>query len=130
MYGTGCEYCMVLDVGIVLCWKKDCESMKRKCSGFVAGCIPSSFWTAIKGLTNFFVDISHRLCEPRYIYVSLYCLLCFYILFIDLNVNLLLLCGPVFLTIGIRAKRSIWFVNSQETRVPGSSGSNGRRRQV
>ena len=34
------------------------------------------------------------------------------------------------LTIGIRAKRSIWFVNSQERRVPGLSGSNGRRGKV
>ena len=44
--------------------------------------------------------------------------MCFCILFIDLTVYLLLLCGPVFLTIGIRAKRSIWLVNSQERRVP------------
>ena len=64
---------MVLDVGIVLCWKRDCESVKRKCSGFAVGRIPSSFWTAIKGLENFFVDVAHRLGEPHYICVSLYC---------------------------------------------------------
>ena len=57
--------------GIVLYWKRDCESVKRKCSSFVAGCIPSSFWTVIKGLANFFVDIAHRLGEPHYICVSL-----------------------------------------------------------
>ena len=119
----------VLDVSIVLYWKRDCESVKRKCSGFAAGCIPSSFWTAIKGLANFFVDVAHRLGEPRYICVSLYCFN-FCILFIDLTIYLLLLCGPVFLTIGIGAKRSIWFVNSHERRVPGLSGSNSRRRKV
>ena len=47
------------------------ESMKRKCKGFVASCIPSSFWTEIKGLENLFVDVAHRLGEPCYIYVSL-----------------------------------------------------------
>ena len=57
--------------GILLYWKRDCESMKRKCSSFAAGCIPSSFWTVIKGLENFFVDVAHRLGEPRYICVSL-----------------------------------------------------------
>ena len=30
---------------------RDYESMKRKCSGFSVGCIPSSFCTIIKGLT-------------------------------------------------------------------------------
>ena len=48
LYHNG--YCSVLDVGTVLYWKRDCESVKRKCSGFAAGCIPSSFWTVIKGL--------------------------------------------------------------------------------
>ena len=33
---------MLLDVGTVLYWKRDCESVKRKCSGFVAGCIQES----------------------------------------------------------------------------------------
>ena len=86
---------MVLDVGIVLCWKRDCESVKRKCSGFAAGRIPSSFWTKIKGLENLFVDVAHRLGEPRYIFVSLYCFNLFCILFIDLTVYLLLLYGLV-----------------------------------
>ena len=40
------------------------------------------------------------------------------------------LCDLVFITIGIIAKKIIWLVNSKETRVPGSSGSNGRRRKV
>ena len=62
---------ILLDVGIVLCWKRDYESVKRTCNGFAAGHIPSSFWTKIKGLTNLFVDIAHRLGEPHYIYVSL-----------------------------------------------------------
>ena len=62
---------MVLDVGIVLYWKRDCESVKRKCSSFAAGRIPSSFWTEIKGLENLFVDVAHRLGEPCYICVSL-----------------------------------------------------------
>ena len=57
--------------GIVLYCKRDCESVKKKCNGFAAGCIPSSFWTVIKGLANFFVDVAHHLDEPRYIYVSL-----------------------------------------------------------
>ena len=39
-----------LSNGIVLYQKRDCDSVKRKCSSFVAGCIPSSFWTIIKGL--------------------------------------------------------------------------------
>ena len=52
--------------GIVMYWKRDYESMKRKCSGFAKGCIPSYFWTG-----NFFVDVAHRLGEPRYICVSL-----------------------------------------------------------
>ena len=43
-----------------------CESVKRKCSGFAAGCIPSSFW-----IENLFVDVAHRLGEPHYICVSL-----------------------------------------------------------
>ena len=42
---------------------------------------------------------------------------------------LLFLYDLVFLSIVIRAKRSIWIVNSQERRVPGSSGRNGRRRK-
>ena len=92
------EHCKSTGYGIVLYWKRDCESVKRKCSGFAAGCIPSSFWTAIKGLANFFVDVAHRLGEPRYICVSLYCFNLFCILFIDIIVYLLLLCGPVFLT--------------------------------
>ena len=87
---------MVLDVGIVLYWKRDCESVKRKCSGFAAGCIPSSLWTAIKGLANFFVDVAHRLGEPSYNCVSLYCLNLFCILFINLTVYLLSLYGPFF----------------------------------
>ena len=28
--------------------ERGCESVKRKCSGFAASCIPSSFWTLIK----------------------------------------------------------------------------------
>ena len=62
---------IVLDVGIVSCWKRDRESVKRKCSGFAAGRIPLSFWTEIKRLANLFVDVAHRLGEPRYICVSL-----------------------------------------------------------
>ena len=65
------EHCKSTGYGIVLYWKRDCESMKRKCSGFAAGCIPSSFRTVIKGLANFFVDVDHRLGEPCYICVSL-----------------------------------------------------------
>ena len=38
------------EYGIVLYWKRDYESVKRKCSGFATGCIPSSFWIVIKGL--------------------------------------------------------------------------------
>ena len=38
------------EYGIVLYWKRDCESVKRKCSSFVVGCIPSSLWTVIQGL--------------------------------------------------------------------------------
>ena len=44
------KHCNTTVYGIVLYWKRYCESMKRKCSGFAAGCIPSSFWTVIKGL--------------------------------------------------------------------------------
>ena len=36
--------------GIVLYWKRGCESVKMKCNGFVVGCIPSSLWTVIKGM--------------------------------------------------------------------------------
>ena len=53
------KHCKMTDYGIVLYWKRDCESVKRKCSSFAAGCIPSSFWTAIKGLANLFVDVAH-----------------------------------------------------------------------
>ena len=87
---------MVVDVGIVLCWKRDYESVKRKCSGFATGRIPSSFWTEIKGLENLFVDVAHHLGEPSYICVSMYCFNLFCILFLNLTVYLLLLCGPVF----------------------------------
>ena len=87
---------MVLDVDIVLCWKRDCESVKRKCSGFAARRIPSSFWTEIKGLENLFVDIAHHLGETHYICVSMYCFNLFCILFIDLTVYVLLLCDPIF----------------------------------
>ena len=65
------KHCKSTEYGIVLYWKRDCESVKRKCNGFPTGCIPSSFWTIIKGLANFFVDVAHRLGEPRYICVSL-----------------------------------------------------------
>ena len=44
------KHCKTTEYGIVLYWKRDYESMKRKCSGFAAGCIPSSFWIVIKGL--------------------------------------------------------------------------------
>ena len=44
------KYCKMIEYGIILCWKRDCESVKRKCSSFAARCIPSSFWTVIKGL--------------------------------------------------------------------------------
>ena len=44
------KHCKTTEYGIVLSWKRDCESEKRKCSGFAAGCIPSSLWTVIKGL--------------------------------------------------------------------------------
>ena len=44
------KHCKSTVYGIVLYWKRDCERVKRKCSSFVAGCIPSSFWTVIKGL--------------------------------------------------------------------------------
>ena len=50
----------------------------------------------IKGLENLFVDVAHRLGEPHYICVSLYCFNLFCILFINLTVYLLLLCGPIF----------------------------------
>ena len=87
---------MVLDVGTVLYWKRDYESVKWKCNGFAAGCIPSSFWTVIKGLENFFVDVAHHLGEPLYICVFLYCFNLFCILFIILTLYMLLLCGPIF----------------------------------
>ena len=36
------KHCNMTMYGIVLYWKRDCESVKRKCSGFAAGCILSS----------------------------------------------------------------------------------------
>ena len=42
--------CKTTEYGIVLYWKRDCESVKRKCNGFAAGCIPSPLWIVIKGL--------------------------------------------------------------------------------
>ena len=65
------KHCNTTVYGIVLYWKRDRESMKRKCNGFAVRCIPSSFQNVIKGLANLFVDIAHRLGEPRYICVSL-----------------------------------------------------------
>ena len=44
------KHCKTTEYGIVLYWKRDYESVKRKCSSFAVGCIPSSFWTVIKGL--------------------------------------------------------------------------------
>ena len=35
--------CKMTEYGIVLYWKRDCESVKRNCNGFDAGCIPSYF---------------------------------------------------------------------------------------
>ena len=37
------EHCKSTGYGIVLYWKRDCESVKRKSNGFAAGCIPTSF---------------------------------------------------------------------------------------
>ena len=65
------KHCKMTEYGIVLYWKRDYESVKRKCYGFATGCIPSSFWTVIKRTGNFFVDIAHRLGEPHYICVSM-----------------------------------------------------------
>ena len=65
------KHCKTTEYGIVLYWKRDCESVKRKCNGFATGCIPSSFWIVIKGQAHFFLDIAHRLGEPCYICVSL-----------------------------------------------------------
>ena len=53
------KHCEITEYGIVLYWKRDCETVKRKCSVFAVGCIPSSFWTVIKGVENFFVDVAH-----------------------------------------------------------------------
>ena len=44
------KHCKTTKYGIVLYWKRDCEGVKRKCNSFAAGCIPSPFWTVIKGL--------------------------------------------------------------------------------
>jgi hypothetical protein len=66
-------------------------------------------------------------CSPHWVnhvYLCLYCivyLLCFIFAF----VFILLPHDPVFITTGIREKG-----NSQEKRVYGSSGSNGRRQKV
>ena len=37
------KHCKMTQYGIVLYWKRDRESVKRKCSGFATGRIPSSF---------------------------------------------------------------------------------------
>jgi hypothetical protein len=60
--------------------------------------------------------------EPRKSVSLLYCV---YFLFCFLICLILLLHGPIFLTTSIREKG-----NSQEKRVPGSSGSNGGRWKV
>ena len=39
------KHCNMTVYGIILYWKRDRESVKRKCNGFAVGCIPSSFWT-------------------------------------------------------------------------------------
>ena len=44
------KQCNTTVYGIILYRKRDYESVKRKCSGFAAGCIPSSFCTVIQGL--------------------------------------------------------------------------------
>ena len=87
---------MVLDVGTVLYWKRDYESVKRKCSGFAARCIPSSFWTIIKGVeislwTYPIVWVNHVISLSLWNVFNVFC-----ILFNDLTVYLLLLCGPIF----------------------------------
>ena len=45
------KHCKTTVYAIVLYWKRECESVKRKCSGLATGCIPSYFWTIIKGLS-------------------------------------------------------------------------------
>ena len=37
------KHCNTTVYGNILYWKRDCESVKRKCNSFAAGCIPSSF---------------------------------------------------------------------------------------
>ena len=41
------KHCNTTMYGIVLYWKRHCESVKRKCNDFAVGCIPSSLWTVI-----------------------------------------------------------------------------------
>jgi hypothetical protein len=60
----------------------------------------------------------------NHVYLCLYCVL-YLLCFISTFVLFLFLCDLVFLTTGIGAKG-----NSQEKRVPGSSGSNGERCKV
>ena len=97
------KHCNMIVYGIILYCKqslwlcgRDCESVKRKCNGFVAGCIPSSFWTVIKGL-----EISLWTYPIVWVNHIIYVFLCyvfnvFFILFNDLTVYFLLLYGPVF----------------------------------
>ena len=37
--------CKTTMYGIVLYWKRECESVKRKCSSFTAGCMAIYLWT-------------------------------------------------------------------------------------
>jgi hypothetical protein len=67
------------------------------------------------------VDVAHT-GEPH---ISVSLLYCVSFVFYFRICFILLLCDPVFLTTGIRVKG-----NSQEKRVPGSSGSNGGRWKV
>ena len=84
------------EYGIVLYWKRDFERVKRKCSSFATGCIPSSFWTVIKGLAISFwtypiVWVNHVISVSLCNVFNVFC-----ILFNDLTIYVLLLCRPFF----------------------------------
>jgi hypothetical protein len=116
-------YCGYVSLRILYSERGDCERKKRKLQWVCCRLYPFICWIIIKeGPGNFSGGRSPH--WVNHVYLCLYCIV-YLLCFISAFVLFYCSCDPVFLTTGIRVKG-----NSQEKRVPGSSGSNGGRWKV
>jgi hypothetical protein len=113
-------YCSYASLRILYSDRGDCERNKRKLQWVCCRLYPFICWIIKKeGPRNFYGGYS-----PHWVNHAYLCLCCivYLLCFIFEFYFILLLWDPIFITTGIRAND-----NSQENRVPISSGRSGRR---